>query len=852
MARVRGFRVARKGGQSAIIRHRAANLADPGVWLREKELRIALVCFGGVSLAVYMHGVTKEILKLVRASSALHGIRDRIKRRSAAFHDGHDPSDPEYDTEAIYFELLRDIGRSVELRVIIDIIAGASAGGINATMLARALSHDLPMGSLRDLWLEQADVAELLAEDARARSWSKWFLRPFFWASGLAGLQFVQDQEVRAKLSLFMRSRWFRPPLDGSKMTALMYDALTAMGPERDKAASLLPSGQGLDLYVTVTDFYGRQQLMPIHDPPVIHEREHRHVLHFKYRRRLSGTVESDFELANVAALAFAARATSSIPGAWPPAQILEVDQLLRARAAAWPRRAAFIATNFEQYAGINVDAASVPFVDGSVLNSRPFREAIAAIRGRPAYREVDRRVVYIDPNPAAAGAVAHHALPGFFATLKGALSDIPLNEPVTDELSWVARFNERARRLRAMIDSARPHISALVAEVMADRPDAPIDEGQIRSWRERANSKAARDAGFAYEAYVRLKLASVRSFVSRLIMDIRGVRAGSPFARAIEEIIDAWSEQAGVSYAPTDGPSLQAEAATDADAIPQWAAFLLAFDVDYRRRRLHFLIQGQNRLYQMLESAELAELDAAAVDGLKRWLYECLETLERREAASSINAATRELVEDIFRTAPSHNQVREIGSYARSFAARQRDKLDMLVARLGVDIDLKASTRDIDILLAECRNWPRRGLHEVLVNYLGFPFWDVLTFPLMPWREAGEFNEIRVDRISAQDAASLERFGTLRLKGAALNMSAAFLSRAYRENDYLLGRLHAVDRLIDIVCDAAGADAPPPDAVAALKRKAILRILAAEEAHLPTCNAIVTELRAGLADKEA
>jgi hypothetical protein len=36
--------------------------------MRQKELRIALVCYGGVSLAVYMHGVTKEIWKLVRAS----------------------------------------------------------------------------------------------------------------------------------------------------------------------------------------------------------------------------------------------------------------------------------------------------------------------------------------------------------------------------------------------------------------------------------------------------------------------------------------------------------------------------------------------------------------------------------------------------------------------------------------------------------------------------------------------------------------------------------------------------------------------------------------------------------------
>src|SRR5262245_25480013 len=136
--------------------------------MREKELRIALVCFGGVSLAVYMHGITKEILKLVRASAALHGIRDRNKRNAAHFFDHADPNDPEYDTEAVYFELLREIGHKVELRVIVDIIAGASAGGINGTMLARALSHNLPIEAQRRLWLRNADVTVLLAPEARA------------------------------------------------------------------------------------------------------------------------------------------------------------------------------------------------------------------------------------------------------------------------------------------------------------------------------------------------------------------------------------------------------------------------------------------------------------------------------------------------------------------------------------------------------------------------------------------------------------------------------------------------------------------------------------------------------------
>ena len=34
-----------------------------------RELRLALVCYGGVSLAIYMHGITKELEKLARASA---------------------------------------------------------------------------------------------------------------------------------------------------------------------------------------------------------------------------------------------------------------------------------------------------------------------------------------------------------------------------------------------------------------------------------------------------------------------------------------------------------------------------------------------------------------------------------------------------------------------------------------------------------------------------------------------------------------------------------------------------------------------------------------------------------------
>ena len=834
--------------------------------MREKELRIALVCFGGISLAVYMHGISKEILKLVRASRALHAIADRSRRAQTEFFDCVDGSDPahdaEHDTEAVYFELLREIGRNLELRVIVDIIAGASAGGINGTMLARALSHDLPMEALRELWLKNADVDVLLSAEARARRWSKWFLQPLFWVAGATGrFQTITDLEVRQKLSLFVRSRWFRPPLDGRVMAGLMYDAVTSMGTAKDRKRSLLPSGHLLDLFVTLTDYYGYQELVQIHDPPLIHELNHHHVLHFTYRRHSNGDVESDFELDNAPGLAFAARATSSFPGAFPPARIVEMDEVVAQRQGRWPRRAEFIAKEFPAHLRAEIDPATASFLDGSVLNNRPFLQAIAAIHGRPAYREVDRRLVYIDPHPAPLVSPRRQQVPGFFATLRGALSDIPSSQPVTDELARVIEFNDQVRRLRAIIDSARPHVGELVTQVVTTRFDRATSTDDVRGWREQVNAHVARDAGFAYQAYVRLKLASVRAFGAELIVKLRGMPAQSPLSRLVAEIIDAWAVRKGIVYARADSAALEFETQT-ADHLPAWVKYLLAFDVKYRERRLQFLIEGQNRLYQLLGQERFAGFDPIVIDRLKREFYARLDALRRRESAAFYGDEVRALVADIFPAEPSSGEAKHLVAYASRFVEQHADKLDRLIERLAAEIDLDAKTRELDDLLASLdpAEWHPDARREVLINYLGFPFWDVLTFPITSGRPFGELNEILIDRISPQDAHALTGFdGSESLKGAGFGHFAAFFSRAYRENDYLLGRLHALDRLIDIVCDAAGIE---PKAggikagikaggikaggidVLALKKRGFARILDVEERHLTHSKQLIASLR--------
>ena len=132
---------------------------------------------------------------------------------------------------------------------------------------------------------------------------------------------------------------------------------------------------------------------------------------------------------------------------------------------------------------------------------------------------------------------------------------------------------------------------------------------------------------------------------------------------------------------------------------------------------------------------------------------------------------------------------------------------------------------------------------HEVVLHYVGFAFWDVLTFPLPQWRDLGEHDEIRIDRISPVDAASLrDGAESPTLKGAEFRHFAGFLSRSLREHDYLWGRLDGAERLIDIMCDCAYQGRPPdPSEVRRIKKMAFSLILDTEEKALRDANLIAT-----------
>jgi patatin-related protein len=98
-----------------------------------QEIRIATVLNGGVSLAVWMSGVTLELHHLALSAQQI-------------------------DRWSTYQQVLDLLGATVR----IDVIAGTSAGGINGAFLALAQTHRRDLALLRDLWTDCGALEDLL------------------------------------------------------------------------------------------------------------------------------------------------------------------------------------------------------------------------------------------------------------------------------------------------------------------------------------------------------------------------------------------------------------------------------------------------------------------------------------------------------------------------------------------------------------------------------------------------------------------------------------------------------------------------------------------------------------------
>ncbi|MFE0257535.1 DUF3376 domain-containing protein [Streptomyces sp. NPDC059010] len=298
-----------------------------------RETRLALVMNGGVSLAVWMGGVTHELDLLCRASSGV-------------------PEESVADVDRPVFRIWRSITESADTKVLIDIVAGTSAGGLNGLILATALGRGAGLPDLRSVWEKSAALEGLL--------------------------------EPKSETSV-LSGESFREKID---------DVLQHIG----ERTNLMDQRQEVTLFVTATALDGRSRSYTDGYRNAFDVRDHRRLYRFQYQpAAVTYTKQGrdwgfrtepldDFAADNTPALVLAARATAGFPVAFSP---VNEEPLVRHRQLPKP--------------GYNDPASCV--IDGGVLDNAPFQPVLEAINKRRLNAPVDRVVVFIVPSVGRLGA---------------------------------------------------------------------------------------------------------------------------------------------------------------------------------------------------------------------------------------------------------------------------------------------------------------------------------------------------------------------------------------------------------------------------------------------------------------
>lgn len=761
----------------------------------EEEVRLAVVLYGGVSLAIYMYGVAEELWRLVRATSPAEPVQNPLN-----------PPDTvrRYDdesTEPVYRELARARGGgTIRSRFVVDIISGTSAGGLNGVFLAAALANDTPLSALKPVWIDEGGI-DVLVNDAASI--------PADAPSGFA--------------------EWFEqglPPrslLNGRRMLYRLAEALTSISGNPGDTSS--PLVDELDLWVTSTDLNGLELPIRLANATT---RERRYGNRFRFRfSRKDG--RNDFSKETAPFLAYTARSTSAFPFAFEPVRL---DLL-----GPWGKPKASWRRLYSDYGGdLEQPFPTRPFADGGILDNKPFSYATETLARRHAAIPVDRKLIYIEPDPAE---LTPPAAPGghdwnAIETAAAAFT-LPRKEVIRQDIDAVVQRNRALERVRAIIAKSRGDAADTAAFARLKSQDP-------RTFAATPLSEILLDPdlpwGPSYATYYRLKVANTIDYMAALAASAAGVPPQSDEAWAIREVIAAWKE---ARYAEDPGETRQTD-----------NAFMLAYGIPYRLRRLMFVYQKLKDLQTGAPEVRDATVTGAGLEpssvdgssdarevyaGLRLRLATALDALQETAtlaarpdgpiatalAGSELTSATLRWLLDAL---DSERDERIAGVVAANEQA-----LDTAAEALGglVGAQVSAARREVETALGphvSDRQMPAEDdfdgrLRYVLRSYYdGFETYDLVLYPIEYAAPLGETNPVEIIRISPVDATSLDRLpaATRELMGRRLHHFAGFLDTDWRKRDMAWGRLNGAECLIRALAPSA--------TVPALIEKAHARIL--------------------------
>ena len=425
------------------------------------------------------------------------------------------------------------------------------------------------------------------------------------------------------KTPRLLRSVFGRQPLfDGLRITRWLRDALDDMGPDRPPIVagvdSLLSDEERLQLFVPITDFFGYDVHIPADDPAWVLDRTHRHVMQFVHDRRDPALDQLSPRWDD--ALAFSARATSSFPLAFPPVSIADYARAVPETVFDGAQRT----TLFGSYpTGDGPEHSFSPelthFVDGGVLDNKPFATTLAAIKLRPAATEVDRRLIYVEPDPSTeTGAVPDGTAPGLVQTDHRRLCRDP-QAGADHPRPHRSRPAQRQRRPdpRRHRDQLRPRAPSACSDFVADHgggDEVPAAD-QLGEWRSALSAAADAEAGYSYPTYLRLRLRAVLDGFAKLIITRQEYSPSSAQALFVQRVLSEWAESQEVFAKTPTATDLQRK-------------LIDTLDLARLERQIRFLIAALSWWYKPSAEDRPRVPDRQQLDQAKHDLYRMIDQL--------------------------------------------------------------------------------------------------------------------------------------------------------------------------------------------------------------------------------
>ena len=771
-----------------------------------KELRIGLVLYGGVSLAIYMNGISTELFHLLRASRARQD-------GNGALLDG---------TARIYAELLDSLKELTQsdLRVVVDAVAGTSAGGINGAVLAKAIVDGGDAGILNEVWLEDADISKLRAQPSRTLPW--------YWRALLCVAECawrpLRELKARVIVTPNVSWRWLcdhlysmiaekdgqSTPLDGDYFTRMIARTLSKMS----IGDALLPASQSFDLYLTRTDLHGWPRHLPVsrlfHAHP-LYERTHAHVMHFR-RKPGGGNWNNDF------GLTYASRSTAGFPVAFAPVNYSSVQTAYRAERSNEPDPdiEQFADEHLPEHSLFRFPADGAWMIDGGVLDNKPFTHVTRAIERKPAKHQIFRVLAYVEPDPE--DSLEPPATDASAPTASALLRDLYRlfrHEPIHEDLRRLQERNAKVEDIRRLLDANRDNaLRAARAAGENENLSTPADPTRADDWRKATNAHAAKVDTSGYPGYVVLKARPAARLLAITVSESLGFPYESRQAYFIRRLVRMYLEQRNAF----DPPSYDSDRGYRLSETQR--DLFRAFDVRFRLRRLRAMVHATNDLYEALHDDDPPpRMERERLDSFKSKLERAALAFERLlEDHSDIRQAVQD-TPDVDAVLTEINRRIDANDFdVNPVLAKYGRILDELYERLGQLFRQVSDNQDNDLteaLAALPAGLETDGYRPIMDAFVMFPFIDIVVFPLMEAAGIGDLIQVEAMRISPRD---VPRNDSPPLKSRGLGGFQGFLERSAREHDMKLGRQDGAERLLSMIMKASEAERHDPQAAGGIR----------------------------------